>query len=132
MAMALPRFPGRRRTTLARLLWALGVAALGMLALKFGLGVPGSWKHWLACWLVAVNVTAFGYYGYDKARAQSAESRVPELVLHGLTAAGGSVGAFAGMRVFRHKTIKGSFRILFWCIVVLQVALFAWIVKVLW
>jgi uncharacterized membrane protein YsdA (DUF1294 family) len=44
-------------------------------------------------------------------------------VLHGLALAGGSLGCYAGMRAFRHKTIKGTFRIVFWVIVVLQALL---------
>ncbi len=88
--------------------------------------------HLLACWLVAVNAIAFGYYGYDKRRARAGASRVPELVLHGLTAAGGALGSYAAMNFFRHKTVKGKFRILFWCIVALQVTLAAWVVKMTW
>jgi uncharacterized membrane protein YsdA (DUF1294 family) len=105
------------------------VCLAGTAALWWGLSGQADWRHGLGCWLVAVNVTAFGYYGFDKGRAQSARSRVPEAVLHGLTAAGGSLGAYAAMRAFRHKTIKGRFRILFWCIVVLQVAVILWVIK---
>jgi uncharacterized membrane protein YsdA (DUF1294 family) len=77
----------------------------------------------LICWLVGVNVTAFGYYGYDKGRARASRSRVPENVLHGLAIAGGTLGAYVGMRVFRHKTIKGPFRVVFWTIAVMQLLL---------
>jgi uncharacterized membrane protein YsdA (DUF1294 family) len=48
---------------------------------------------------------------------------VPERVLHGLALLGGSPGAWAGMRLFRHKTVKGSFRAVFWFILAAQVAL---------
>src|SRR5207302_6328963 len=88
---------------------------------------PG-WAPYLGAWLVSVNVVAFGYYGYDKGQARQSSRRVPEAVLHGLAFAGGSVGAYAGMRTFRHKTIKGTFRIFFWFIVVMQVLLIAAIV----
>ena len=97
------------------------------LALTLGLflllRLQASWYSLLGCWLLAVNVIAFGYYGYDKARAGAGRTRVPEVVLHGLALAGGTLGAYAGMRVFRHKTIKGTFRLVFWTIAVLQVAL---------
>ncbi len=107
-----------------------GLAALAIsLVLAGGLLLlfkpPFGWAPWLGAWLVGVNVVAFGYYGFDKARARSAGRRVPELVLHGLAFAGGSIGAYAGMQTFRHKTIKGSFRIVFWFIVALQVGLIA-------
>lgn len=107
---------------------ALGGAAL----LWWGLSGRADWRHLLGCWLVAANVVTFGYYGYDKSQAQNGGPRVPELVLHGLTALGGSAGAYAGMQLFRHKTVKGMFRLLFWLIVALQVALIAWVVKLTW
>jgi uncharacterized membrane protein YsdA (DUF1294 family) len=123
---------GRRRPVRFHLFLALILCLVGTVGLWWGLGTRGDWAHWLACWLIVINVVTFGYYGYDKGRANSANSRVPEVVLHGLAAAGGSVAAYAAMRVFRHKTIKGRFRILFWCIVVLQVALLLWIIKAWW
>src|SRR5262245_20636323 len=103
---------------------ALAAVLLLTVGLMFLLRLPvePSW-YVLLCYLPAVNVVAFGYYGYDKARARSARTRVPEVVLHGLGFAGGSLGAYLGMRVFRHKTIKGPFRIVFWVIAVLQVGI---------
>jgi uncharacterized membrane protein YsdA (DUF1294 family) len=122
----------RKRPVLHHFLVSLGLALVLMLLLWWLLSGRLDWRHLLICWLFAVNVIALGYYGYDKARARSAANRVPEVVLHGLSAAGGSVGAYAGMRLFRHKTIKGQFRILFWMIVALQVALLAWVIKLTW
>jgi uncharacterized membrane protein YsdA (DUF1294 family) len=125
--------PARRnRPVLFHFLTGICVTLAGALLLWFGLRGRLGWSHLLFCWLVAVNVTAFGYYGYDKARARSASSRVPEVVLHGFTAAGGGVGAYTAMRVFRHKTIKTKFRILFWLLVAVQVVLLAWIIKLAW
>ncbi len=82
-----------------------------------------NWAHYLGLWLAGVNLTAFGYYWHDKQQARKTRNRVPEIVLHGLAIAGGSLGAYAGMRLFRHKTIKGSFQIVFWTIVVMQTIL---------
>jgi len=39
---------------------------------------------------------------------------------------------WAAMRVFRHKTIKGSFRIVFWFIVVAQLGACAAVTYGLW
>jgi uncharacterized membrane protein YsdA (DUF1294 family) len=86
----------------------------------------------LAVWLVCVNLVTFVYYGYDKYQAKRAGRRVPEVVLHVLAVAGGSLGAFAAMAAFRHKTVKGSFRIVFWFIVVVQVAACAVVAYGLW
>jgi uncharacterized membrane protein YsdA (DUF1294 family) len=51
---------------------------------------------------------------------------VPERVLLGLALLGGSPGAWAGMTLFRHKTVKGRFRLAFAVIVALQLGLAAW------
>ncbi len=104
----------------------LSLLGAGLLLLLFRPGA--NWALYVAAWLLSVNVVAFAYYGFDKRRARATASRVPEVVLHGLTFAGGSLGAYAGMRTFRHKTIKGSFRIFFWFIVFMQVALIAAII----
>ena len=111
---------------------ALALALLLTVAVTYLFGLKVEWWPLLACWLLSVNVVAFGYYGYDKLRAKASRSRVPEVVLHGIALAGGTLGAYAGMRVFRHKTIKGQFRILFWLIAVLQVLLVAAALYRLW
>src|SRR5215472_11891964 len=49
------------------------------------------WYQVLAGWLIAVNLTTFGYYGYDKACARRLARRVPEVVLHGLALVGADV-----------------------------------------
>src|SRR5207249_886555 len=66
--------------------------------------------------------------GRRKARVRQGR-RVPEAVLLTLAASGGSLGAYAGMSFFRHKTLKGSFRTLYWLIVAAQVVLLAWAVR---
>ena len=61
--------------------------------------------HWaLVGYLAAVNVIAFAVYGADKRRAKKERRRVPEKTLFLLALIGGSVGAWAGMYTFRHKT----------------------------
>jgi uncharacterized membrane protein YsdA (DUF1294 family) len=109
--------------SLAALFLALALA--GLLVAAFRPAIV--WYHLLAAWLVAVNLTTFGYYAYDKSRAQaqSQGGRIPEVVLHGLAALGGSPGAYLGMAVLRHKTIKPAFRFVFWTTVVFQALLAA-------
>ncbi len=92
-----------------------------------------TWLHWLASWLLAVNPITFAYYGLDKWLASRfVIGRIPEIVLHTLSAIGGSPAALLAMWLFRHKTIKTSFRVLYWSIVVLQTALLLYLVKLLW
>jgi uncharacterized membrane protein YsdA (DUF1294 family) len=75
-----------------------------------------------------VNIVTFAYYALDKWLAAKPWFRIPEIVLHTLTAMGGSPAALLAMRVFRHKTIKPSFRILFWSIVLVQIMLTVFVV----
>ncbi len=124
--------PARPKPIRLHAILALVLVGCGTVGLWWTLAPTNTWPVWLACWLVAVNVVTLGYYGFDKTRAQGGDGRVPELVLHGLSAVGGSPGAFVAMRLFRHKTVKGSFRIMFWCIVVLQLCVAAYVAKLVW
>ncbi len=121
----------RRPETLHGLLALMIAVTLG-LALLYPFRQSLGWYHGLAAWLMAINLTAFGYYGFDKAQARGSGPRVPEIVLHGLSLAGGSFGAYLAMRTFRHKTVKGNFRLAFWLIVALQVLLVIWVVHRIW
>jgi uncharacterized membrane protein YsdA (DUF1294 family) len=72
---------------------------------------------------VAITLVTFAAHGWDKYRAQTASSRVPEVTLHLLTLLGGTLGALAGRSRFHHKTRKQTFRVVFWAIVAFQAAL---------
>ena len=60
--------------------------------------------------IIFINIITFFVYGLDKLKAVNHWWRIPEAVLLGLAVAGGSVGAYLGMQVFRHKTLKPLFR----------------------
>lgn len=62
-------------------------------------------------YLAAINVVTFLAYGLDKQKAKQNRWRIPEKVLLGLAALGGSIGAFVGMRAFHHKTKKLKFSV---------------------
>ena len=101
-----------------------GLVSFGLVALL----AAGMW--WvgldpLLAWLLSITLITFLAYGYDKAIAGSRQVRVPEGVLLALALAGGTLGALAGMQVFRHKTRKTSFRLRLWLIAAAQVALIA-------
>ena len=76
--------------------------------------------HLLYAYLIGVNLTTFVSYGVDKHRATHNSSRIPEIVLHLLSLAGGSPAAFVAQATFRHKTKKRTFRIIFIAIVLIQ------------
>lgn len=59
--------------------------------------------------LSAINFAAFAAFGLDKARAERGGWRIRESTLLWLAFLGGSPGAWAGRRLFRHKTRKQPF-----------------------
>lgn len=71
-------------------------------------------------WIAAITLMTILMYGYDKAIASTRITRVPEDVLITLSFVGGTLGALFGMWLFKHKTIKASFRFKFWAVFVLQ------------
>lgn len=73
-------------------------------------------------WLIYLNVLTFIVYGVDKYKAKHKQWRIPEKTLLGLAAAGGSIGAWAGMMVFRHKTQHLKFKLGVPVLFLLQVA----------
>jgi uncharacterized membrane protein YsdA (DUF1294 family) len=109
--------------------WADPVYRFG--AVAFGLAIVLAAILWwigrpldvLLSWLIAITLVTFLAYGYDKAIAGSRMTRVPEKVLLALTLAGGTLGAYVAMALFRHKTVKSSFRLQFWLVALVQLAL---------
>lgn len=82
----------------------------------------------IAAALAAINVAAFAAFGIDKARAESGVWRVQESTLLLLALLGGTVGAYAGRALFRHKTRKQPFSRNLLAVLVLQLAgLGAWL-----
>ena len=82
----------------------------------------------MLCWyMLIINVLAFVCYGLDKLKAKRNAPRVSELALLLLALAGGSVGAWIGMQVWRHKTKHAKFRFGVPILLLLQVALYWWI-----
>ena len=67
-------------------------------------------KIWLI-YLEAVNLFTLAVYGFDKYQAKVHRERIPEAALIGLALVGGSIGALAGMKLFRHKIRKRKFSI---------------------
>ena len=80
-----------------------------------------SWS-WLAAWLLAVNLAALFMWGWDKFQARRKGWRVPEMALHFMAIVGATPAAFVGMQLFRHKTMKMHFTILYTVVFLLQCA----------
>lgn len=66
----------------------------------------------IAVIVAALNIVAFAAFGIDKWKAQHNKWRIPESTLLLLALLGGAIGAYAGMKVFHHKTKHKKFTIL--------------------
>ena len=58
----------------------------------------------LRLYLIIINAIAFVLMLVDKQKAIKRKFRIPEATLMGVAAVGGSIGAWIGMQIFRHKT----------------------------
>ena len=75
----------------------------------------------IAAALIAINVIAFVAFGLDKAKARRGQYRIAESTLLLFAFLGGTLGAYAGRRTFRHKTRKQPFNSHLFQIALLQV-----------
>jgi len=82
----------------------------------------------LYAYVISINLITLLFYGYDKHQARSHGFRIPETVLHLLALTGGSPGALFGQILFRHKTRKLKFLLVFIMIVILQaIVIVVWV-----
>lgn len=121
--------PGRAGLTpaLAAALGLVAFLAVTLVGLR-ALGAP-----WWLCLLLPLNTAAFAAFAEDKRRAARTNHsirRIPESVLLGLAAVGGSLGGLAAMLGLRHKTRKTRFLVPFALVLLAQVAfLIAWFAR---
>ena len=74
-------------------------------------------------YVLILNFVTMLVYGIDKFKAKKGKWRIPESTLLLLAVLGGSIGAWLGMRVWRHKTQHKKFKYGILVIFILQVAL---------
>ena len=81
----------------------------------------------LLIYITLVSVITFIVFGIDKLKAKKSWWRIPESTLMILAIIGGSIGALFGMYVFHHKTLHKKFTIGIPMILILQIAVTAFI-----
>ena len=81
----------------------------------------------LTYYLLAINAVAFIMYGIDKYKAKKAKWRISEATLLLLAVVGGSIGAWMGMKVLHHKTMHKKFKYGIPAILMIQIALMAYL-----
>ena len=77
----------------------------------------------IICYLLAVNIATLFLHGIDKYKAKKGRWRISEATLLMMAVIGGSIGAWAGMRLWHHKTMHKKFKYGIPVIIILQVAL---------
>ena len=81
----------------------------------------------MATILLVMNVLAFALMGIDKMKAKQGAWRIPEKTLFTVAALFGALGGTIGMNFFRHKTKHWQFKYGFPALMVVQIALLAWL-----
>ena len=82
-------------------------------------------------YLLAVNIATFLLYGIDKYKAKKGQWRISEATLLTMAAIGGSIGAWAGMRLWHHKTMHKKFKYGIPVIIIMQIALVVYLHTIL-
>ena len=83
-----------------RIVVTLVIAALLAFAVLTGATSLQPYIAWLTAW----SVVTLAAYAIDKRQARRHGWRIPEVALHGLSLAGGSIGGWIGLLGLRHKT----------------------------
>ncbi len=85
--------------------------------------------EFLTYYLITINLFAFFIYGLDKLKAKRGRWRISESFLLMWAVIGGSIGAWAGMKIWRHKTRHNKFKYGILAIMLFQVLLIIYINK---
>ncbi len=110
--------PARRDGPLRQPQLKIFILVLLCLPPAFGtIGLAQQGMHWPLLAYVLASLLVFGLYWRDKRSAMRSGSRIPEARLHLIELLGGWPGALLAQQLFRHKTRKRSFQLVFWLII---------------
>ena len=115
--------PRARPVQVSLAVFLLGAVLLGLAAWRY-LGASA-----LVSLLLAINLATFPLWAWDKLQARRGGWRVPEATLHVVAAMGASGASLISMRLFRHKTSKRRFTILYSVLLVLQIFGLLWYLR---
>ena len=114
-------FPVRGRRLFPALL--VGVVFFIELAIL----APASEWRWFVGFYALMSAISFSLYGLDKRSSTRGGWRTSEARLHLIELLGGWPGALLAQRVFRHKTRKMSFLVVFYLATAVNLAVLGWL-----
>ena len=83
------------------------------------------------CYILTINIATLLLYGIDKYKAKKGRWRISEATLLLMAVIGGSIGAWAGMRLWHHKTMHKKFKYGIPVIIIMQIALVVYLHTIL-
>ncbi|MFA6941471.1 MAG: DUF1294 domain-containing protein [Clostridiaceae bacterium] len=86
---------------------------------------------YLKYYFILVNFLGFLSMYIDKEKAKSGKWRIKESTLLSIALIGGSLGSYAGMKVFRHKTKHAKFKYGIPFIILIQLLIYLYWVKLI-
>lgn len=81
----------------------------------------------IVIYIVIINIIGFAIMGADKRKAKKNAWRIPEKTLFLVSAIGGSIGTWAGMYAFRHKTKHWYFVVGMPMILIIQIGIIVYL-----
>ena len=102
---------------------------------------PARFRYSLACWLLqalpfgvvlvyaVMSDVALFVYAFDKSAAVRGGWRTQEVTLHVVALLGGWPGALLAQDLFRHKSRKVEFQVVFWITVFVNVVGLVWVLR---
>jgi len=88
---------------------------------------PASEWRWFVGFYALMSAISFSLYGLDKRSSTRGGWRTSEARLHLIELLGGWPGALLAQRVFRHKTRKMSFLVVFYLATAVNLAVLGWL-----
>ena len=86
---------------------------------------------YILLYLFFINILGYLLIFIDKRRAENGKYRISERNFFYLTFIGAEIGIIVGMKKFRHKTIKKSFKIKLIMSILLQITLISCIIYIM-
>ena len=86
----------------------------------------------IAVYILFMNLFSFLLFGIDKRRAKKNAWRISEQALLMSAFLSGAFGAYAGMKVFRHKTKHRLFTVMIPAAMIVWIILIGWLAYTYW